>query len=582
MLQLKAKLYSKIFFCGFCLVSNIITLDQRIHPTNYSYFCSMLKVLLKNELTIAALAALLFIPFLGNVHLFDWDEINFAESAREMIATGNYFNVQINYARFTEKPPLFFWMQVLSMKVFGINEFAARFPNAICGIITLVVLFRIGKKIYNENLARIWVMIYLGTLVTFLYFKSGIIDPWFNLFIFLAIYHFYFLTIDQTINRFKSAVFVGAFLGLAVLTKGPVAILLALLSYIVFVLINRFKFFINIKEFGTIVAAAFVVCFMWFGVDFIQNGPTFIIEFTQRQIAIFSTSDADHGEPFFYHWWVLLVGCFPASIFFMKGQFIQSGNVQQRTFKVWMTVLFWVTLLLFSIVKTKIVHYSSLCWFPLTFLAALCVYEIWEKRIIKLHVGLNILLGFVGILLGTLITAIPFVLMQKDTWVNKVEDVFARGNLEANVHWVWTDGIGGLILLAGVIYYLVGKNKVQKITFLFASLTISCLLTTVIITPKIEAISQRANIEFFKARQGEDCYVETWGYKSYAHFFYTNKPPFKNDSTKTAEWMIRGNIDKPAYISTKIQHKENLDTIPGLQKLYEKNGFVFYKRNAVQ
>ena len=143
-----------------------------------------MKQILKNEFTIALLAAILFIPFLGNVHLFDWDEINFAESAREMIASGNYFAVQINFTRFTEKPPLFFWMQVLSMKVFGVNEFSARFPNAICGIITLVVLFRIGKQIFNEHFARIWVMVYLGTFVTFLYFKSGIIDPCFNLFIF--------------------------------------------------------------------------------------------------------------------------------------------------------------------------------------------------------------------------------------------------------------------------------------------------------------------------------------------------------------------------------------------------------------
>ena len=153
-----------------------------------------MKLILKNEITIAILAALLFIPFLGNVHLFDWDEINFAESAREMITTGNYFTVQIDYTTFTEKPPLFFWMQVVSMKIFGINEFAARFPNAVCGIVTLIVLFRIGKKIFNEQFARIWVMIYLGTLLTFFYFKTGIIDPWFNLFIFLAIYYFYLLT----------------------------------------------------------------------------------------------------------------------------------------------------------------------------------------------------------------------------------------------------------------------------------------------------------------------------------------------------------------------------------------------------
>jgi 4-amino-4-deoxy-L-arabinose transferase-like glycosyltransferase len=69
---------------------------------------------------ITALGAVFFIPFIGSSHLFDWDEINFAESAREMILTGNYATVQINYMPFWEKPPLFFWMQVLAMKAFNV------------------------------------------------------------------------------------------------------------------------------------------------------------------------------------------------------------------------------------------------------------------------------------------------------------------------------------------------------------------------------------------------------------------------------------------------------------------------------
>ena len=87
---------------------------------------------------IIVAALLLFVPFLGAVHLFDWDEINFAECAREMLSSGNYLSLQMNYQPFWEKPPLFIWMSALSMKVFGVNEFAARFPNALCGVITLV------------------------------------------------------------------------------------------------------------------------------------------------------------------------------------------------------------------------------------------------------------------------------------------------------------------------------------------------------------------------------------------------------------------------------------------------------------
>ena len=89
---------------------------------------------------------LLFIfPTLGAFNLFDWDEINFAESTREMLVSGDFFHVQINFEPFHEKPPLFFWFQALSMKIFGINAFAARFPNALLGV------FNSNYSIFHGN-----------------------------------------------------------------------------------------------------------------------------------------------------------------------------------------------------------------------------------------------------------------------------------------------------------------------------------------------------------------------------------------------------------------------------------------------
>ena len=69
-----------------------------------------------------------------------------------------------------------------------------------------------------------------------------------------------------------------------------------------------------------------------------------------------------------------------------------------------------------------------------------------------------------------------------------------RGNLEAIVHWTWLDGVGGFLMLSGVLFFLISKNRKTKTIFLFASVTV--LLFTyrqLLITPKIEAISQRAN-----------------------------------------------------------------------------------------
>ena len=119
---------------------------------------------IKIQVIIVILAALAFIPFLGRVHLFDWDEINFAEAAREMIVTKNYLTVQIDFQPFWEKPPLFIWMQALSMKLFGINEFAARFPNAICGIITLLVVFNIGRKLRDNRFGILWVLAFAANI----------------------------------------------------------------------------------------------------------------------------------------------------------------------------------------------------------------------------------------------------------------------------------------------------------------------------------------------------------------------------------------------------------------------------------
>jgi len=560
--------------------------------------------LFKNEWTIALLAAIAWIPFLGQVHLFDWDEINFAENAREMITTGDYFSVQMNYIRFTEKPPLFFWLQALSMHLFGINEAAARLPNAIAGIITVVALFRIGKKWGSLSLARTWVLVYMGTFFTFLYPRSGIIDPWFNLFIFGSVYHFCLLSIQPEQNR-RLSVLTGLLLGLAILTKGPVALLLCLLTYGIMVIIRKGDFLISFSSFLLITATCFITCFAWFGVDLLQHGPRFMLEFIDRQIALFSTSDADHGEPFFYHWWVLLLGCFPASVFFIRGMILTSDNKNLHLLHTWMNSLFWVTLMVFSIVTTKIIHYSSLCWLPLTFIAARYIDSLMLNTDTKIPGWIKFLVGLIGIGMGLLLSAIPFVMQQVNVWKNRVEDPFAQGNLEAMVEWHPLQALAGILVIMSTCWFLMGVNRKKTIPALFISVALSTLMLVIFIFPSVEAISQRANIDFFKSHSQEDCYLETLGYKSYAPYFYgkvnppdpeqrnllelvRNRGSHNADTLSTSEkevnyknWLISGPINKPVYFSVKIMDKPRYDTTPGFQLLYVKNGFAFYRRGAL-
>ena len=324
---------------------------------------------------ITCISALLFIPFLGGIPLFDWDEVNFAEVAREMILTGDHSRPYIDFVPFWEKPPLSFWMQALSMQIWGINDFAARLPNALCGIVSLNVLYIIGRRLYDHRFGLLWVLAYGGSLLPHLYFRSGIIDPWFNLFIFTSLY---FLFRKSSV---QSTLIAGVLLGLAVLTKGPVAFLIVLLVVLSYWILRRFRGDLSVGRFIVYSITAAFVFGTWYGVETIRNGPWFVMEFTRYQWELLIKPGAGHSGFPGYHVVVLLFGCFPASVLAIQPLFRRTGgNELQRKFKLWMCILLLVVLVLFSIVQSKIVHYSSLCYFPLTFLATLYVWDLLQEQ----------------------------------------------------------------------------------------------------------------------------------------------------------------------------------------------------------
>ena len=537
---------------------------------------------------IIVLGGLLFIPGLGKVHLFDWDEINFAEAAREMIVTGNYMQVTIDFQPFWEKPPLFIWMQALSMNLFGINEFAARFPNAVVGITSLLIIYFIGKRERSTRLGVLWVFAYAGSFLPHLYFRSGIIDPTFNLFIFLGIYFIYRHYKESA--ALKYLITAGIFTGAAVLTKGPVALLLIGVSWICFWVINRKKIAFPWKPALIYAVPVLLVSFAWFIPDLIKNGPSFIVDFFTYQIRLLKTEDAGHGGPFYYHFVVLLTGCFPASIFALGALTKRETYSSANYFIIWMVILFFTVLIIFSLVQTKIVHYSSLCYFPLTFLAALYLDNILNKT--RHKKWLNLLLIIIGLLLGTSFILLPLIGLNinKLTTLITIKDEFAKASLQASVHWLVYEifiGISFAILVMISFYLFVRKKFISGIITLFGSTTILISMILFQFVPKIERYSQGAAIDFYKSISKEDNYVEVLGFKSYAHLFYTEKQPPNGKITtipyhERRMWLLTKVIDKPVYFVTKVGKLHQIKQYTDLKVVDTKNGFVFLKKSALQ
>ena len=539
------------------------------------------------QLFILVAGILLFVPFLGGVHLFDWDEINFAESAREMIVTGNYLDVQIDFKAFWEKPPLFIWLQVLSMKLFGINEFAARFPNAMVGVASLLVFFNLGKKLFNREFGLIWTLVYAGSVLPFLYFKSGIIDPLFNLFIFLSIYQFFrFIQAEQG-KELKPIILSAVFNGLGILTKGPVAFLIfGLVAFSYMVLYKQFKKILRLKILLTYAVVVAFVGGFWFLLQIAFGNYSVIVDFVEYQIRLFQIKDAGHGGFPGYHVVVLLLGVFPASLFALHSMGRKAiGNDEQNDFRRWMLLTFWVVLILFTIVKTKIIHYSSMAYFPLGFLGALSVYRMIKGEL-RFSSGLKISLILISLLYAFIIASFRWIEHAKQEIINSeaIKDPFALGNLQAEVHWPIIIPIIALIYVFAISFFSLSKRKINiRLAGIFLATMLFMEVTMTLVVPRIEAYSQRAAIEFYESISDEDCYVETFGYKSYAKYFYTQKKPSQAGAHITLNWLLSGDADKKVYIVCKNTRRNQFaERYTNFTLLYEKNGFAFFMTEKSQ
>ncbi len=549
-----------------------------------------MKLLLRNEvIIIIIIGVIFFFPFLGSVHLFDWDEINFAECSREMMVLHDYSRVYIDFKPFWEKPPMFFWMQNSAMVIFSVTEFAARFPNAICGIVTLLVLFITGTKLFDRKFGLFWALAYGGSIFPNLYFKSGIIDPWFNLFIFMSIYylicyHWKRNEMDkEELNRkkFTYVCFSAIFMGLAMLTKGPVALIIFGAAGLVYLAYNRFKIYFNWLHVLAFILITALVTLPWYGYETAKNGSWFITEFIRYQYRLFTTHDAGQKGFFGYHFVVILLGCFPASVFAIPAFFKMPYNTRyEKDFKRWMLILFWVVMILFTIVQSRIIHYSSLAWFPVSFLAAYAFYK-WDRKEKTMQPYIPYIIAITGGLISVSLMALPFFAMNIRNFIPYVQDKFAQAAMGADVYWSGWECLPGVFMLL-VIYY--GLRKLKRKKFItsawvfFTGTAIVIFMASSIVIPKIEKYSQGAAIDFFIERQGEDCYVRTLGFKSYGELFYTQKTKPLNEKSYDINWLLTGDIDKPVYFVTKINRVDEYRKYTDLVELYRKNGFVFLKR----
>jgi 4-amino-4-deoxy-L-arabinose transferase-like glycosyltransferase len=114
-------------------------------------------------LTLALLFALLLFPSLHRQALAGCDDAVYAHEGKEMVRTGDWWNIRFNGNLNFEYPPLFLWLEASSFKLFGVNDAAAKFPSALLGFGTILVVYFLTLELTGLLWLSLFAMLVLAS-----------------------------------------------------------------------------------------------------------------------------------------------------------------------------------------------------------------------------------------------------------------------------------------------------------------------------------------------------------------------------------------------------------------------------------
>jgi 4-amino-4-deoxy-L-arabinose transferase-like glycosyltransferase len=268
---------------------------------------------LGHYLLLVLVSAALYLPNLGGPGLWDIDEGNNAEAAREMLESGNLVVPTFNYALRVDKPALLYWFQIGAYRVFGVNEFAARLPSALAALATVLLTYELGRSLSGAA-AGLLAGLVLASSVLFCaaaHFANP--DALLCAFTTLAL-----LLTWLSCSRHGRLWFVPISVceGFAVLAKGPVGLVLPLAVTLVgLAWCRRLRLFLDRRLLWGVLAFILVVApwYAWVGSE---TKARFLDGFILRHnVGRYLSPMENHSGPIWYYLAVLVVGFAPWSIF---------------------------------------------------------------------------------------------------------------------------------------------------------------------------------------------------------------------------------------------------------------------------
>lgn len=508
---------------------------------------------------ILAVLWLLLISFLaffwnlGSIGLIDETEPLFAEAARQMTVTGDWITPYFNQATRFDKPPLIYWLMAIAYSTFGVNEFAARLPSALAGLtltcFCFYTLFKIwqlrGKQGGNFSTQlpsppwQSWFIASLGAAIvalhpqTLFFGRTGYSDMLLSACMGGGLLAF-FLGYAQPLRRNVQArwyLTCYVLLALAVLTKGPVGVVLPGLTIGAFLLyVGTIKDVLREMCLGRGALLFLVITVPWYILVTLRNGETYINSFFgYHNFERFTSVVNEHQGPWYFHILVVLIGFAPWSIA-LPAAIAQIKIFQRRRWQnaprqthLGVFALFWFFIVLgfFTIATTKYFSYTL----PLMPAAAILVALWWGEQLL----APNRFLRATSVVSIALFFALAVGCFLSPQWLG---DDPSMPNLGVRISQAGLSYAGaaiwGISAIASLILFLRQQSQwlwgVKLLGFIAFLMFVIMPASTLIDAERQLPLRQIAHTVVQQASPGEELLMFTEGFEKPSLVFYTQRP----------------------------------------------------------
>lgn len=278
-------------------------------------------------LTLAIIA--FYFYGLGHMPFVGPDEPRYAQVAREMLLRGDLITPTLGGHTWFEKPPLLYWMIMVSFRLFGVSEWAARLGPAISGLLTVFAIFWAGRRACRSSpehqlsgLAPWSAVIAASTLGIIVFSRGVAFDVVVTMTTAWALSLFLVAELEENEGR-RRRLLLGfyVFIGLSLLAKGLVGLVIPF-SVVGFYYLMRRQFparsLLLTLSWG--LPLAFAVASTWYLPVILKHGWPFIDEFfVQHHFARYLSNKYRHPQPFYFYFLILIPLSLPWTAFLIDG-----------------------------------------------------------------------------------------------------------------------------------------------------------------------------------------------------------------------------------------------------------------------